>query len=91
MTDAFTDVPTTLVIFGASGDLTRRKLVPALYNLYRKGRINRQVQVVGFARRPYSHEDLDRAVMTSLTKDLYLNISCLVWQRFYVPEYPRHD
>lgn len=29
--------PTTIVIFGASGDLTRRKLIPALYNAYLKG------------------------------------------------------
>ena len=30
-------MPTTIVIFGASGDLTSRKLVPALYNLMRAG------------------------------------------------------
>lgn len=48
---------TTIVIFGASGDLTQRKLVPALFNLYRKGRLPARTQVVGFARRPYSHED----------------------------------
>ena len=29
--------PTTIVIFGASGDLTLRKLVPALYNNFKKG------------------------------------------------------
>ena len=46
--------PTTIVIFGASGDLTHRKLVPALYNLERKGRLPENTQIVGFARRPYS-------------------------------------
>lgn len=49
--------PTTIVIFGASGDLTRRKLAPALYNLHQKGRLPAGVRVVGFARRPYSDED----------------------------------
>ncbi len=44
----------TIVIFGASGDLTQRKLVPALYNLYRKGRLAEGAQIVGYARRPYS-------------------------------------
>jgi glucose-6-phosphate 1-dehydrogenase len=44
---------TTIVIFGASGDLTRRKLVPALYNLYRKGRLSFDVNIVGVARREY--------------------------------------
>jgi len=48
-----TDLPTTIVIFGASGDLTHRKLVPALYNLARKKRLPAQTRIVGFARRPY--------------------------------------
>ncbi len=47
----------TIVIFGASGDLTRRKLIPALFNSYRKGRLPEQVNIVGFARRPWSHDD----------------------------------
>ena len=32
-------MPATIVIFGASGDLTSRKLIPALYQLFRKGRL----------------------------------------------------
>jgi len=47
----------TIVIFGASGDLTRRKLVPSLYNLYRRGHLPAGTRIVGFARRPYSDED----------------------------------
>ena len=50
-------VPTTVVIFGASGDLTRRKLIPALFNLYRKERLPANTRIVGFARRPWSHDD----------------------------------
>ena len=46
---------TTIVIFGASGDLTQRKLIPALFNQYCKGRLP-DFSVVGFARRDYSHE-----------------------------------
>ncbi|MBL8092801.1 MAG: glucose-6-phosphate dehydrogenase [Anaerolineales bacterium] len=45
--------PTTVVIFGASGDLTQRKLVPALFNLLRKGRLPEELHIVGFARRPW--------------------------------------
>jgi len=48
--------PTTIVIFGASGDLTHRKLVPALYNLRRKGRLPEETTIVGFARRPYDDQ-----------------------------------
>ena len=47
--------PSTIVIFGASGDLTRRKLVPALYNLRLKGRLPKDTRIVGYARRPYDH------------------------------------
>jgi len=49
--------PATIVIFGASGDLTQRKLVPALFNLYRKGRLPAGTRIVGYARRPYTQDD----------------------------------
>ncbi len=48
--------PTTIVIFGASGDLTHRKLIPALYNLFRKGHMPEQFWIVGFARRPWDDD-----------------------------------
>jgi len=45
--------PTTiLVIFGASGDLTRRKLIPALFELHRKGRLPQGFRLLGAARSP---------------------------------------
>src|SRR3990172_2787215 len=46
-----------LVIFGASGDLTRRKLVPALYALAHDGLLPDRFVAVGFARREKSHEE----------------------------------
>src|SRR5262249_50802306 len=46
----------TLVIFAASGDLTARKLVPALYNLAKKRRLPPELRVVGVARSPYSDD-----------------------------------
>ncbi|MDR1958091.1 MAG: glucose-6-phosphate dehydrogenase [Planctomycetaceae bacterium] len=46
----------TIVIFGASGDLTSRKLIPALYQLYRKNRLRETVRIVGFSRTPMSDE-----------------------------------
>ncbi len=42
--------PTTFVIFGASGDLTRRKLLPAIYRLMRRGRLPARFAVIGIAR-----------------------------------------
>jgi len=44
--------PCTVVIFGASGDLTKRKLLPALYSLARERLTPLSLAVVGFARRP---------------------------------------
>src|SRR3954447_8655413 len=41
-----------LVIFGASGDLTARKLVPSLFRLARKGRLPAELRVVGVSRTP---------------------------------------
>jgi glucose-6-phosphate 1-dehydrogenase len=49
--------PTTLVIFGATGDLARRKLVPALYNLAHDGALPERFHLVGVARREKAHED----------------------------------
>ncbi|TVQ36972.1 MAG: glucose-6-phosphate dehydrogenase [Spirochaetaceae bacterium] len=48
--------PVTVVIFGVTGDLTRRKLLPALFALYRKG-VSR-LGVIGFARRDWQTEGL---------------------------------
>jgi glucose-6-phosphate 1-dehydrogenase len=49
--------PTTLVIFGATGDLARRKLLPALYNLAHDGALPERFHLVGMARREKEHED----------------------------------
>jgi len=45
-----------MVIFGASGDLAKRKLVPALYNLARDGLLSQQFAIVGLATRDYTTE-----------------------------------
>ena len=47
---------TSIIIFGASGDLTKRKLIPALSHLHQKGRLDSDVRIIGFARRPYTDE-----------------------------------
>src|SRR5687767_6211823 len=46
--------PCSVVIFGATGDLTHRKLVPALYNLAVDGELPTGVKIIGFARREKS-------------------------------------
>lgn len=58
--------PCVIVIFGASGDLTSRKLMPALYGLYLEGGLHRRFAVLGAARTPYTveafREKMGRAV-----------------------------
>ena len=48
------NLPTSIIIFGASGDLTQRKLVPSLFHLYRKGRLPKQFRIVGYGNTDYS-------------------------------------
>jgi glucose-6-phosphate 1-dehydrogenase len=48
---------TIFVIFGAGGDLTWRKLIPALYNLYLDGQLPEQMAVLGLGRKPLSDQD----------------------------------
>ncbi len=50
------DESNAIVIFGASGDLTRRKLMPSLYDLYRKGRLPQNWRIVGVSRTDFSDE-----------------------------------
>lgn len=49
-TDRRSEPPCVLVIFGASGDLTRRKLIPALFNLERDGLLSEGLSIVGYGR-----------------------------------------
>src|SRR4051812_8349250 len=55
--------PSVLVLFGASGDLTRRKLVPALESLARAKRLPNEFAVVGVGRTPMSDEDFRAKVL----------------------------
>jgi len=48
--------PQILIIFGASGDLTQRKIVPALYQMRQERRLPPELTIVGFARRDWSHD-----------------------------------
>jgi glucose-6-phosphate 1-dehydrogenase len=58
----------TLVIFGASGDLTARKLVPSLFRLDRKGRLPAELRVVGVSRSPFS-DDAFRDKLAGAVRD----------------------
>ena len=71
-----------LVIFGASGDLTRRKLMPALYALAHDGLLPDQFAVVGFARREKTHEAFREEIRTAVEQfSRFRPIKRQVWDR----------
>ena len=75
--------PCSVIIFGASGDLTKRKLVPALYRLTQERLLPAEFAIIGFARSPMSHEDF-RAKMKDaiLTYSEAKRIDEAVWDSF---------
>ena len=60
--------PCTIVIFGASGDLSRRKLVPALYGLAAQNCLARRFAIIGFARTPMCDEAFQKTAVDSVKK-----------------------
>src|SRR5215218_6682979 len=60
--------PCVVVLFGVTGDLTHRKLVPALYHLARGGNLPAECAIVGFARRGWTDEQLRSDLEASLAK-----------------------
>ena len=74
--------PQILVIFGASGDLTQRKLVPALYQMMRERRLPLEFTLVGVARREWSH-DFFREHMREGVEEFGSGLgSELLWEEF---------
>jgi len=74
--------PTTIIIFGASGDLTQRKLIPALYNSYRKKRFPCSIKIVGFARRPYTDESFVAHLKEGLIEFSPVSFEDNLWNEF---------
>src|ERR1044071_89054 len=58
--------PCAIVIFGASGDLTHRKLIPALFDLFQAGQLNKNFAVLGFSRSNLSDDDFRRTAREGL-------------------------
>ena len=74
--------PTTIVIFGASGDLTRRKLVPALFSLCRKNRLPANTNIVGFAFTDWDTAEFHRQMQTGIDEFVQESFSATDWSVF---------
>ncbi|MGD6815625.1 glucose-6-phosphate dehydrogenase [Metabacillus sp. 84] len=59
-----------IVIFGATGDLAKRKLYPSIYRLLKSGRIGNEFAVVGVGRRPWSNEEFRQNVNASIESNV---------------------
>lgn len=68
MTPIGLDAPATFVIFGASGDLTKRKLVPALYHLEQTSSFPKGITTIGVARRPWTDASFQALMLEGTTK-----------------------
>jgi glucose-6-phosphate 1-dehydrogenase len=81
-THPLTPQPCTLVIFGGSGDLARRKLIPAVYNLVLDGVLPPNYAILGNARKPLSDADFRKIAREGIVKYSRQKINEEVWAEF---------
>src|SRR5713226_108979 len=74
--------PCSVVIFGATGDLAHRKLIPALYNLAADGELPPAVTVIGFARREKSDDEFRREMEEATRKFSRQAVRDEIWKTF---------
>ena len=72
----------TIVIMGATGDLARRKLIPALFELRCNGGCPREINLVGFSRTPLTHEGFRQMVWESVREFGPLALRTDEWEDF---------
>ena len=73
--------PSSLVIFGVTGDLSRKKLMPAVYDLANRGLLPPGFALVGFARREWENQDFAQVVHDSVREHARTPFSEEVWQQ----------
>ncbi|GAA2128542.1 glucose-6-phosphate dehydrogenase [Streptomyces synnematoformans] len=73
--------PSGLVIFGVTGDLSRKKLMPAVYDLANRGLLPPGFSLVGFARRDWENEDFAQVVHDSVKEHARTPFREEVWQQ----------
>ena len=74
--------PCLLVVFGATGDLTSRKILPAIYNLRRAGLLPAETSVVGFARRPLDDDQFRHQMREALDRHSRVPVEEGLWDDF---------
>ncbi|NDL55559.1 glucose-6-phosphate dehydrogenase [Phytoactinopolyspora mesophila] len=73
--------PSSLVIFGVTGDLARKKLMPAVYDLANRGLLPPGFSLVGFARRDWAHQDFGKQVHDAVREHARTPFSDATWKQ----------
>ena len=73
--------PCAIIIFGATGDLTNRKLFPAFYKLEFDGLLHKDTKIIAFARKPKSNDKFRKDALASTKKFSKLRIKDDVWKK----------
>ena len=73
--------PTAVVIFGASGDLTARKLIPAIYNLAHDGLLPADFYLIGFGRKPIPDAEFQKIAESAIKEFSRREMDPAVWSR----------
>ena len=76
------DRPTVIAIFGVTGDLARRKLIPSLFSNFKKGRLPKRLEIVGVGRRDWTDLTLIEHARRSLTRYAPAIFDAGAWSRF---------
>jgi glucose-6-phosphate 1-dehydrogenase len=74
--------PCVMVIFGASGDLTKRKLIPALYNLAKDNLLSKEFALVGFARNELTSEQFRDQISEEISQFATTKVDPDLWHWF---------
>ncbi len=74
--------PCLVVIFGATGDLSHRRILPAFYNLRRAGLLPPETSIVGYARRPYDDEAYATEMREAVTLHSRNPVEAAIWDDF---------
>ncbi|KAJ2312102.1 Glucose-6-phosphate 1-dehydrogenase, partial [Coemansia sp. RSA 2702] len=87
------NVPTTIVVFGASGDLAKKKTFPALFHLFQRGLLPKRIGIIGYARTKMTSEEFHKRATSHFGAEVnqddvagFLKLCTYVSGKYDVPE-----
>lgn len=75
--------PVILVVFGVTGDLAAKKIIPSLWHLFQQGRLPKHLSVIGFSRRTLSNEEFKKLLRDAVLKHIETKIKEKEFLRFF--------